>query len=142
MPPFDRLGPYIIEKSLGSGGMGSVFLGVDDQTGEQAAIKVLNPALGADPSFRERFGTEIETLKKLRHPHIVQLLGFGEEDGQLFYAMEMVEGRTLQQELQAVCLSTVSVQSTQSYSISQQCCIFSSGWWSAVPTLSGGRSSE
>ena len=43
--------------------------------------------------------TEIETLKKLKHPNIVQLLGFGEQDGQLFYAMEMVEGRSLQQEL-------------------------------------------
>ena len=57
--------------------------------------------MAAEPNFRERFGTEIETLKKLRHPHIVQLLGFGEQDGQLFYAMEMIEGRTLQQELQA-----------------------------------------
>ncbi len=101
MAPFERLGPYIIESSVGSGGMGSVFLGVDEQTGERAAVKVLAPALAADPSFRERFGTEVETLKKLRHPHIVQLLGYGEQDGQLFYAMEMVEGRTLQQELQA-----------------------------------------
>lgn len=101
MPSFERLGPYIIERSLGSGGMGAVFLGVDETTGERAAVKVLSPALGEDPNFRERFGTEIETLKKLRHPNIVQLLGFGEQDGQLFYAMEMVEGRTLQQEMQA-----------------------------------------
>ena len=101
MAPFERLGPYLIERALGSGGMGSVFLGVDEQTGERAAVKVLSPALAADPNFRERFGAEVETLKKLRHPHIVQLLGFGEQDGQLFYAMEMVEGRTLQQELQA-----------------------------------------
>ncbi len=98
---FERLGPYIIEGTVGSGGMGSVFLGVDEQTGERAAVKVLAPALAADPNFRERFATEVETLKKLRHPNIVQLLGFGEQDGQLFYAMEMVEGRTLQQELQA-----------------------------------------
>ncbi len=101
MTSFDCLGPYIIQSSLGTGGMGSVFLGVDKDTGERAAVKVLSPALAADPSFRERFGTEIETLKKLRHPNIVQLLGYGEQDGQLFYAMEMVDGRTLQQELQA-----------------------------------------
>jgi serine/threonine-protein kinase len=81
--------------------MGSVFLGIDETTGEQAAVKVLSPALGADANFRERFGTEIETLKKLTHPNIVQLLGFGEQDGQLFYAMEMVDGLSLQQELQA-----------------------------------------
>ncbi len=101
MASIERLGPYLIECALGSGGMGSVFLGIDEQTGERAAVKVLAPALGADPSFRERFGTEIETLKKLRHPNIVQLLGYGEQDGQLFYAMEMVEGLTLQQELHA-----------------------------------------
>jgi serine/threonine protein kinase len=99
MPPLERLGPYLIQRPLGSGGMGTVFLGVDETTGERAAVKVLSPALGGDVNFRERFGTEIETLKKLKHPHIVQLLGFGEQDGQLFYAMEMVEGRTLQQEL-------------------------------------------
>ncbi|MFW6168948.1 MAG: protein kinase domain-containing protein [Planctomycetota bacterium] len=101
MPPLERLGPYIIESALGRGGMGSVYVGVDEHSGERVAVKVLSPALGNDPSFRERFATEIETLKKLRHPHIVQLLGFGEQDGQLFYAMEMVEGCTLQQELQA-----------------------------------------
>ena len=99
MPPLQRLGPYLIQQPLGSGGMGTVFLGVDETTGERAAVKVLSPALGADANFRERFGTEIETLKKLQHPNIVQLLGFGEQDGQLFYAMEMVDGQSLQQEL-------------------------------------------
>ncbi|MHB0959872.1 MAG: serine/threonine-protein kinase [Pirellulaceae bacterium] len=101
MPPLERLGPYLIQYPLGRGGMGTVFLGIDETTGERAAVKVLAPALGADESFRERFGTEIETLKKLTHPNIVQLLGFGEQDGQLFYAMEMVDGQSLQQELQA-----------------------------------------
>ena len=101
MPPLQRLGPYLVQQPLGSGGMGTVFLGIDETTGERAAVKVLSPALGADANFRERFGTEIETLKKLTHPNIVQLLGFGEQDGQLFYAMEMVDGLSLQQELQA-----------------------------------------
>jgi len=99
MPPLERLGPYLIQRPLGSGGMGTVFLGVDGTTRKSAAIKVLSPALGGDASFRERFATEIETLKKLEHPNIVQLLGFGEQDGQLFYAMEMVDGCSLQQEL-------------------------------------------
>jgi len=99
MPPLERLGPYLLQRPLGSGGMGTVYLGVDEATGERAAIKVLAPALGGDASFRDRFAGEIETLKKLKHPNIVQLLGFGEQDGQLFYAMEMVDGRSLQQEL-------------------------------------------
>lgn len=101
MATFERLGPYVIERALGSGGMGTVFLGRDERSGEPAAVKVLAPGLSAEVHFRDRFGTEIETLKKLQHPHIVQLLGYGEQDGHLFYAMEMVEGQSLQQELQA-----------------------------------------
>jgi eukaryotic-like serine/threonine-protein kinase len=99
MPPLQRLGPYLLQSPLGSGGMGTVYLGVDETTGQRAAVKILSPALGSDASFRERFAAEIETLKKLEHPNIVRLLGFGEQDGQLFYAMEMVDGRSLQQEL-------------------------------------------
>ena len=99
--PFEKLGPYRIERALGRGGMGSVYLGVAEQSGQRAAIKVLSPSLAADESFRLRFGTEIETLKKLQHPNIVQLLGFGEQEGHLFYAMDYVDGRTLQDELKS-----------------------------------------
>lgn len=97
----EQLGPYKIHRLLGRGGMGAVYAGVDSETGNHAAIKVLSPALADDPGFRERFKAEIETLKKLRHPNIVQLYGYGEHDGHLFYAMELVEGRTLQEELQS-----------------------------------------
>lgn len=97
--PFEHLGPYRIERSLGHGGMGSVYLGVDEDSGQQAAVKVLSPSLANDESFRLRFGTEIETLKKITHPNIVQLLGFGEQEGHLFYAMEYIDGQTLQDEL-------------------------------------------
>lgn len=79
--------------------MGKVYSGVNDQTGERAAVKLLAPHLADDPNFRERFKSEIETLKKLRHPNIVQLHGFGEEEGYLFYVMELIEGRSLQDEL-------------------------------------------
>src|SRR5688500_7695647 len=96
-----QLGPYKIEKMLGRGGMGAVYAGVNLETKERAAIKVLSPALADDPGFQERFKAEIETLKQLRHPNIVQLFGYGEHDGHLFYAMELVEGRNLQDELQA-----------------------------------------
>ena len=81
--------------------MGAVYLGVDEDTGRRAAIKVLAQSLATDANFRRRFGTEIETLKKLKHPNIVELFGFGEQEGHLFYAMEMVDGSTLQGELQS-----------------------------------------
>ncbi len=101
MATFERLGPYRIQRTLGRGGMGSVFLGVDEECGREAAVKVLAPGLASEPNFRARFAAEVETLKKLTHPNIVQLLGFGEQDGNLFYAMEYVPGRTLQGELQS-----------------------------------------
>jgi len=94
----DRLGPYQILSQLGRGGMGTVYEGIDLQTGELAAVKLLS-ASPDDEGFRERFQIEIETLRKLRHPNIVRLFGFGEENGQLFYAMELVAGKSLEQEL-------------------------------------------
>jgi serine/threonine-protein kinase len=97
----EKLGPYRIERILGRGGMGTVYAGVHEETQDSAALKVLSFALLDDGNFRSRFIAEIETLKKLRHPHIVQLYGDGEHDGNLYYVMELVEGRTLQEELQS-----------------------------------------
>ena len=99
--PLQKLGPFKFDRILGRGGMGSVYAGVHEQTGEKAAIKVLAAHLADDVNFVERFKVEVETLKKLLHPNIVQLFAYGEEDGNLFYVMEMVEGRSLQDELQA-----------------------------------------
>ena len=96
----DRLGPYRIEKLLGRGGMGTVYAGVHDETGERAALKALSVHLVDDPDFRGRFISEIDTLRKLNHPNIVQLYGEGVQDGYLFYVMQYVEGSSLQQELQ------------------------------------------
>ena len=81
--------------------MGAVYAGINEQTGERAAIKVLAAHLSDNPDFRDRFSSEVETLKKLRHPNIVQLLAWGEEGDHLFYVMELVEGRSLQDEMQA-----------------------------------------
>ena len=97
----EKLGPYRIERLLGRGGMGTVYAGVHEVTGERAAIKALSQVLADDGNFRGRFLAEIETLKQLKHPNIVQLLGDGEHDGHLFYVMELVEGQTLQEELHA-----------------------------------------
>lgn len=94
-----KLGPYDISKKIGEGGMGAVYLGTHAQDGRQAAIKLLPAEMAKRPGFRERFEAEIESLRKLEHPNIVRLYGYGEEDNQLFYAMEYVPGRNLQDEL-------------------------------------------
>jgi serine/threonine protein kinase len=96
-----RLGPYEIGKPLGKGGMGSVYAATDTQSGQRVAIKALTPHLAAAEGFRERFEAEIESLKTLRHDGIVRLYGYGEQDGVLFYSMELVDGISLEDELKA-----------------------------------------
>jgi serine/threonine-protein kinase len=96
-----HLGPYEIDRPLGKGGMGSVYAATDTQTGQRVAIKALTPHLAMADGFRERFEAEIESLKKLRHEGIVRLYGYGEQDGVLFYSMELVEGISLEDELKA-----------------------------------------
>jgi serine/threonine-protein kinase len=98
--------------------MGTVYVGVEAASAEGqrnasqdvdqavrppqiAAIKVLAPSLAGEAGFRQRFDAEIESLKKLMHPGIVRLYGFGEEDDFVFYAMEFVDGPSLEDELQA-----------------------------------------
>ncbi len=94
-----RFGPYAITGPLGKGGMGQVYIATDDRTGQRVAVKSLSPHLAEAEGFRDRFEAEIESLKTLRHPGIVRLLGYGEDDGVLYYAMELVDGSSLDQEL-------------------------------------------
>ncbi len=98
---FEQLGPYRVGQKIGRGGMGTVYQAANVENGQPAAIKVLSPRLAVEEGFRERFETEIETLKKLKHPNIVRLFGFGEQAGHLYYAMELVEGTNVEDELQA-----------------------------------------
>jgi len=93
---FDQLGPYRIVRSLGRGGMGVVYEGVHLETDEPAAVKLLSASLARVEDFRDRFAAEIATLRKLNHPNIVRLFGFGEQDERLFYAMELVDGASLE----------------------------------------------
>ncbi|MFM8283846.1 MAG: serine/threonine-protein kinase [Planctomycetaceae bacterium] len=94
-----RLGPYTITSRLGRGGMGAVYEAVDPATGKAVAVKVLASHLADDTALRRRFHAEIDTLKNLRHPGIVQLLAFGEEEGQPYFAMELVRGKSLEHQL-------------------------------------------
>ena len=94
-----RLGPYRIVRKVGRGGMGTVYMGVDDSSGQTAAVKLLAAEMAQQSDFRDRFKAEIETLRKLNHPNIVQIFGFGEDEEQIFYAMEFVAGSSLEEQL-------------------------------------------
>lgn len=87
---------YRIEKLLGQGGMGEVYLGVHTEIGRKVAIKVISPHLARDPRIQERFKREALILAKLNHPNIVQLYDYWArpEEG-LFLIMEYVEGISL-----------------------------------------------
>jgi hypothetical protein len=92
-----QLGPYTIQSRLGRGGMGAVYEAVDPTSGKTVAVKVLASHLADDPGLRKRFEAEIDALKNLRHPGIVRLIAFGEQDDQPFFAMELVRGKSLEQ---------------------------------------------
>ncbi len=98
-PEFEYLGPYRVQSTLGRGGMGTVYKGVHARSGEAIAIKVIASGVANSSRFRRRFASEIETLQRLKHPHIVSLVGFGEEQGLLFYTMEYVDGHSLHEHL-------------------------------------------
>ncbi len=92
---FEFLGPYKVESILGRGGMGTVYRGIHNKSGEVVAIKIISTVLADQERFRRRFAAEVETVKRLKQPNIVQLIGYGEEQGHLFYSMEYVQGVNL-----------------------------------------------
>ncbi|MCA9140558.1 MAG: serine/threonine protein kinase, partial [Planctomycetales bacterium] len=92
----EYLGPYRVGETLGKGGMGSVFKAQHAKSGDVVAVKLIALQVSDDIRFRRRFNAEIDTLKRLSHPNIVKPIGYGEEQGQLFYSMEFVPGDTLQ----------------------------------------------
>ena len=106
MPEPKRLGPFTIGRVIGRGGMGAVYEARHDESGTTVAVKVLLDTVEGESELRSRFEAEIETLKRLRHPNIVRLFGFGQEEDQLYYAMEYVEGPSLQELLKKKRLFT------------------------------------
>ena len=95
VPPLSelrRLGKYQIEKKIGAGGMGAVFLARDMELKRTVALKVLPRDKAANPILVRRFRAEAQASAQLRHPNIVAVFDSGEADGYLYIAMEYVEG--------------------------------------------------
>ncbi len=92
-----RIGPFIIGRQLGAGGMGVVYRATYTETGRDVALKVLPPGLIGDDKIRARFEREIGILKKLSHPNIVRYYGGGTHEGQRWYAMELIDGGAVSQ---------------------------------------------
>ncbi|MFI6870125.1 protein kinase [Nocardia sp. NPDC050406] len=92
MSPGTIVGGYRIERVLGSGGMGTVYLAKHPQLPRMDALKVLSADLSRDAEFRGRFEREANIVAGLDHPNIVSVHNRGEEHGQLWIAMQYVEG--------------------------------------------------
>jgi serine/threonine protein kinase len=91
-----RLGSWILDKELGRGGMGCVYLAhrdpADTNGPDQAAIKVLAAELAVEPGFLARFQREIDILRQLDHPNIVRFRESGQQNGRPYFIMEYVPG--------------------------------------------------
>ena len=90
-----QIGHYRIERMLGSGGMGEVYLAHDTKLGREVALKVLSAQLAADPDRRERFEREARAAAALNHPNIVTIHSVEEAEGVHFLTLEVVDGQTL-----------------------------------------------
>ncbi len=95
-----EVGGYVIESSLGEGGMGLVYQARHPFLGRRFAIKVLRPELASDRLLSSNFVREAQTLSGLKHPHIIDIVGFGPLDAHREYmVMEFLDGITLEAEL-------------------------------------------
>jgi serine/threonine protein kinase len=90
-----QFGPYRIERRIGKGGMGTVFLARQVDSGESCALKLLSSEYVDDEEHMLRFRREIETLSRFRHPNIVRILPSWPQEFSRFYAMEYVEGQSV-----------------------------------------------
>ncbi len=102
---FTRLGKFEIKQVLGQGAMGEVYLGVDPAIGREVAIKTILPAAAEGPDAKDRFAREAQAAGVLNHPNLVTVYEFGEDQGVLFIAMELVKGHDLEDLLRRRALS-------------------------------------
>src|SRR5687767_5873135 len=93
--PGVKLAQYVLVRELGAGGMGRVFEAKHVQLGKRVAIKLPHPALTSSPKAMRRFLREGRACSRVNHPHVVDVLDTGVQEGQPYLVMELVEGEDL-----------------------------------------------
>lgn len=86
---------YTLLRLIGTGGMAEVYLATQDSLGRQVALKILLPAMAADPVLRERFLQEARYAAKLHHPNIIAIYDVGTHDNTAYIAMEYEQAGTV-----------------------------------------------
>jgi serine/threonine protein kinase len=92
---------YRLGERIAAGGMGSVYRAVDETLGRPVAVKVLRRELADDPTFLERFRREARAAAGVAHPGVADVYDYGELGGEPFMVMELVEGETLAERIEA-----------------------------------------
>ena len=97
-----NINQYRLDKLLGEGGMGRVYLAWDVNLDRQVAVKLMHSPLAVQKEFRQRLTQEAKTAASLEHPSIVRVYDFGDSEHGLFIAMEYIGGGTLRNLIRAV----------------------------------------
>ena len=114
-----RVGPYVLLRPLGRGGMGVVHLARDSRDGKVVALKALPGRLLQSDAARERFRREAQAVQALRHPGIVPLFEAGESDGVPWFTMEWIDGRTLADVIAALSAMELAAERLDSSHLEQ-----------------------
>jgi len=85
---------YTVERELGRGGMGAVYLAIDGKLTERVALKIINAGYG-DPAAIDRFRREVASARKVTHPNVIRIHDLVEDGGMVLLSMEYVDGMTL-----------------------------------------------
>ena len=95
MPSLEKVGRYEIKGELGRGGMATVYRGYDPMFEREVAVKLMPREFLHDPQFRIRFEREAKTIALLEHPAILPVYDVGENEGQPFFVMKLMSGKSL-----------------------------------------------
>ena len=93
----EQIGKYKILEKIGEGAMGEVYRAHDPVLNRFVAVKTISAELGADDTLRKRFEREAQSAARLNHPNIITVFDYGEEQGKIFMAMELLDGSDLKQ---------------------------------------------
>ena len=99
LEPGTRIGTYVVERTLGTGGMGSVYLATDTRLRRQVCLKAVRPELAARPGYRERLEREARLAASLNHPGICAIYALEDVEDALYLVTEFIDGTTLRDEI-------------------------------------------